>query len=177
MTDTIASLADLDRVRAECRRLATTKSLASAASAAIPIPGVDLLVDARLLVTLLPQISERFGLSDKQVARLDPQYAEKILKVATAVGNQFIAKAVTQKLVLSVLKSMGIKIAARSVAKYIPLVGSAVAAGVSFGAMKLLANRHIDDCYRAVKEARFSGPAGDVTPDPGPSSRPDRAAG
>ncbi|WP_438805790.1 hypothetical protein [Sodalis sp. (in: enterobacteria)] len=31
---------------------------------------------------------------------------------------------------------------------YVPLLGQALAAGLSFSAMKLLGNSHIDDCYR-----------------------------
>jgi uncharacterized protein (DUF697 family) len=177
MTSTIASLDDLERVRSECKALATKNALGSAVAAAIPAPGFDILVDAKLLVDLLPQISERFGLSHKQVAKLDPKYAEQILVAATSMGNQFIARAVTQKIVLAVLKTMGVKIAARSVAKYIPFVGTALSATISFSAMKLLANRHVEDCYQAVKHASFAGAGPSVlTLDPAPSLHPDPAA-
>jgi hypothetical protein len=33
----------------------------------------------------------------------------------------------------------------------VPFIGSAVAATISFGAMKLAGNAHIDDCYATAK--------------------------
>ncbi|CRL45312.1 hypothetical protein SGGMMB4_02938 [Sodalis glossinidius str. 'morsitans'] len=42
--------------------------------------------------------------------------------------------------------------ATKSVSRYVPLLGQALAAGLSFSAMKLLGNSHIDDCYRVVSE-------------------------
>ncbi|MDF2792121.1 MAG: hypothetical protein K0S80_5223, partial [Neobacillus sp.] len=57
------------------------------------------------------------------------------------------------------LKKVGAKIAVKQVAKYVPFVGQAVSAGISFGAMKYLGNSHIDECYevcRRIIEARES---------------------
>jgi hypothetical protein len=31
-------------------------------------------------------------------------------------------------------------------------VGSGIAAGISFGAMKLVGNAHIEDCYRIARD-------------------------
>lgn len=36
-------------------------------------------------------------------------------------------------------------------AKYIPFVGSAASATVSFGAMKWMGNSHVTDCYEVIK--------------------------
>jgi len=35
----------------------------------------------------------------------------------------------------------------------VPILGQALAASISFGAMKLLGNAHVDDCYAVAKKA------------------------
>lgn len=46
------SLAELDRIRKDCRKMVTTRSLMSAAAAVVPIPGADIVADVSLLATL-----------------------------------------------------------------------------------------------------------------------------
>lgn len=117
----------------------------------MPLPGVDVAVDLGLLSTMLPDISKRFGLDHESVSKLPPHLAEKLLVIVTSLGNNFIGKRITQELIIATLKRIGIRVASKSVTKYIPFVGSAVAATISFGAMKLVGNNHVDDCYKAAK--------------------------
>ncbi|MGY2733424.1 uncharacterized protein (DUF697 family) [Sphingomonas sp. UYP23] len=144
-------IADLDRIRSECRRMVTTRALLSAGVAVVPIPGADIVADVGLLATMLPEISRRFGLDHEQVEKLDPQVAEKVFVVAASMGNNVIGRMVTKRLVTSLLRRVGTRVATASVAKYVPLIGSGIAAGISFGAMKLVGNSHIEDCHRTAK--------------------------
>ena len=57
----------------------------------------------------------------------------------------------TKRVVIALLRRMGLRVATASVARYVPLLGSAVAATISFGAMKLAGNAHIEDCYTTAK--------------------------
>jgi len=68
----IATLAELDKVRRECRSLVTRRSLMSAGVAVVPLPGADVVADVGLLTTLIPKISERFELDHEQVEKLEP---------------------------------------------------------------------------------------------------------
>jgi uncharacterized protein (DUF697 family) len=147
----ISSLKELDRVRAECRKLVTKRSLMAAGAAVVPIPGVDIVADISLLATMLPEISKRFELDHEQVEKLEPQVAEKILVMASSMGNNLIGRTVTKRIVTALLRRVGKRVAAASIAKYVPLAGSGIAAAISFGAMKLVGNSHIDDCYRTAK--------------------------
>ncbi|MDO7841732.1 hypothetical protein [Sphingomonas immobilis] len=149
MTD--QTLEDLERIRRECRRVVTTRAMMSAGAAVVPIPGADIVADVGLLATLLPDISKRFGLDHDQVEKLDPQNAERIFVVAASMGNNVIGRMVTKRLVTSLLKRVGARVATASVARYVPVIGSGVAAAISFGAMKLVGNAHIEDCYRTAK--------------------------
>lgn len=145
------TLAELDAIRDECRRLVTKRAAISAGATVVPVPGVDLVADVGILRKMLPQISERFGLRDDQVARMDASRAQQVLAIAAGMGNNVIGRAVTKRVVIALLRRMGIRVAAASVARYIPFLGSVVAATISFGAMKLAGNAHIDDCYATAK--------------------------
>jgi len=146
----IATIAELDHLRAECRRLVTTRSLMSAAAAVIPLPGVDLVADIGLLTTLLPQISAKFELDHAQIAKLEPQIAQKILVIAAGMGNTVIGRTVSKRLAAALLRRVGARVATASAAKYVPIIGSAIAAGIGFGAMKLVGNAHVEDCYKTA---------------------------
>jgi len=146
----ITRLEDLERVRAECRSLVTRKSLVSAGVAVVPVPGIDLVADVGLLTTLLPEISARFELGHEQVRKLEPHLAQQVLVMASSMGNNVIGRMVTRRIVAALLKRIGARVAAGSLAKFVPFAGSAVAATISFGAMKMVGNAHIEDCYKTA---------------------------
>lgn len=141
----------LDALRRECRRLVTTRALLSAGAAVVPVPGADVVADVGLLATLLPDISGRFGLDHEQVEKLPPHVAERVFVVASSLGNNVIGRMVTKRLVTSLLRRVGARVATASVARYVPIVGTTVAAAISFSAMKLVGNSHIEDCYRTAR--------------------------
>jgi uncharacterized protein (DUF697 family) len=147
----IEDIAALDEVRLSCRRLVTARSLAAAATSVVPIPGIDIATDVALLTHLLTQINERFGLSEKQIERMDPGAAQKALLVAAGLGNGVIGRAVSRRIVSVVLKRVAKRLAVGSAAKLVPFAGSALAAGLGFSAMKVAGNAHIEDCYRTVR--------------------------
>ncbi|MBJ6122789.1 hypothetical protein [Sphingomonas mollis] len=147
----ITDIAELDRLRDECRRMVTQRSMMSAGAAVVPVPGADLVADVGLLSNMLPAISAKFELDHEQVQKLEPRMGQQVLVIASSMGNNVIGRMVTRKLVVALLKRMGVRVATASVAKYVPFIGSAVAATISFGAMKLIGNGHIDDCYRTAR--------------------------
>lgn len=69
----------------------------------------------------------------------------------SSMGNNIIGRAVTKRIATMLLKRVGKRVATASVAKYVPLVGSALAAAIGFGAMRLVGRSHIEDCYRTAK--------------------------
>ena len=147
----IISLADLDRVRADCSKLVTKRSLMAATAAVVPIPGADIVADISLLTAMLPEISRRFELDHEQVDKLEPHVAQKVFVMASSMGNNVIGRTVTKRLVTALLSRVGKRVATASVAKYVPYVGLGIAAAIIFGAMKMVGKSHIDDCYRTAK--------------------------
>ncbi len=146
----IRTIAELDRVRSDCRTMVKNRALVSAGAAVVPIPGADLIADIGLLARLLPDISRRFELHHEQIEKMEPRLAARVLVLASSMGNTLIGRTVGKRVVKTLLRRVGKRLAAASVAKYVPFAGSAVAAGISFGAMKLVGDGHIDDCYRTA---------------------------
>jgi uncharacterized protein (DUF697 family) len=160
------NLEDLDRIRAQCRALVLRRASLSASVSIIPVPGLDVGTDVAILMRLLPAINERFGLSPRQVALLEPETRSVVMMLASALGSEVIGRIVTHELVMHVLTRVGIRLTARTATRWIPLVGQALAATISFAALRMLGNAHVEDCYRIARTALAGGPsnqAGGVT--------------
>lgn len=142
---------ELGRIRDECKSMVTKRATVSGAAAAVPLPGVDIGSDVALLLEMIPAISRRFGLSQEQIEAQDPQIKGLILVAITSVGSQMVGKAITKQLIMQLLKQVGVRVATKQITKWIPIVGSAISAGISFTAMKYLGNSHVDDCYSVAK--------------------------
>lgn len=147
------SLAELDALRNDCKAMVNKRAGLSAVAAVIPIPGADIGADMTLLLEMLPAINQKFGLSPAQIASLDPQLKKIVLIGITSIGSQLIGKVITKPIILQILSRVGARVASKSVAKFVPILGQALAASISFGAMKLVGNAHVDDCYQVAKQA------------------------
>lgn len=132
--------------------MVTTRATISASAAVVPIPGMDVGADIAILLEMIPAINKKFALDTEQVEQLDPQIKKLMLIAISSVGSELIAKLITKQLIIQVLKKIGIRIAAKTVAKFIPFLGSAASASISFTAMKMLGNSHVDDCYAVAKK-------------------------
>lgn len=152
------TLAELNALRDECKSMVTKRAGLSAGAAVIPIPGIDIGADVSLLVEMIPAINRQFGLTPEQINGLDPQVQKILLVAISSVGSGLIGRYVTKELVLQVLKRIGIRLATKSAAKFIPILGQALAAGISFGAMRMVGNSHVDDCYEVAKRLALPAP-------------------
>lgn len=146
------TIEELDEIRTECKQLVNKRASASAAAAVIPVPGVDVTADISIMLSLLPEINEKFGLAPSQLEKLEAKVKGRIFVIATSIGSQFVGRVVTKRMIAVLLKRAGKRIAVKQVTKYVPFVGQAVAAGISFGAMRYLGNSHVDECYEVCKK-------------------------
>jgi uncharacterized protein (DUF697 family) len=156
----IETMTGLEKARRECRKLVVSRSLSAATTSIVPVPGLDIAADIGLLTSLLAQINERFGLSEAQVERLDPGAAQKALLIAAGLGNGMIGRAISKRMVAIVLKRVATRLAVGSAARFVPFVGSALAAGLGFSAMKVAGDAHIEDCYRTARALLDGGSHG-----------------
>jgi uncharacterized protein (DUF697 family) len=150
-------LVQLKAIRDQCRALVTRSASLSGVAAIVPIPAADIGVDITLFLNLLPEINKRFGLSPEQIDRLDARTRELVFVSVTSIGSQAIGRVVTAELVMQLLRRIGIRVTLKTAAKWVPIIGQAAAATISFGAMRMVGNRHVEECYKValnVLEAR-----------------------
>lgn len=160
---------ELEQIKTECMQLVTRRSVLSGVAAAVPLPGVDISADITIMVELLMEINRRFGLSEEQIGQLDLERKKVLLVIISSVGNELAGKTVSASMVRSVLKRVSNRIAAKQVSRFVPLMGQAVSAGISFAAMRYLGKNHVDQCYEIALrymnsiDSRFTGDVIDIS--------------
>lgn len=140
------------------QRLLHRRALVAGVASALPVPGLDWVVDAALLSRLIPAINQHFGLTPGQIDRLDPSDRDKLQKAIAQVGTLLVGKFITQDLLMRSAKRIGLRLSTVQVARYVPLVGQAAAAAIGYGAIRFLGQQHIQDCVRVVRQAGLALP-------------------
>ncbi len=142
----MADSRDLEKIRQECRALVRKRALVSAGAAVVPIPFMDIVVDASILMQLIPEISRRFDLEPEHIAQMDPERREKVWTQIRARGSQLLGIVLTRAIVRKSFMDFAGRLAARQISKFIPFGGQLVAAGLGYFVMRRMAYKHIDDC-------------------------------
>ena len=142
---------DIAQIASDCRKLVTRRALIAAGASVVPLPGVDVAVDITVLLKMIEQINQCFGLTPQQIEQLAPQRRLFAYKAAMGVGSALIGRIVTREVAIKVLKTVGVRLSVKQAAKYVPFAGQAVAASLSFAALKTLGDRHVEDCVRVAE--------------------------
>ena len=143
---------DLDKVKRECMELVNKQARLSAAAAVVPVPLVDVAVDAGLLTKLLPEISYRFGLID------DPSKVDLSKKSDSELERwkdravDFAGFVATRSLAKKTFQGFGSRIVAKQVTKFVPFGGQIVAGTIGYLLFKKIATKHINECYDKAKQ-------------------------
>jgi len=140
------------------RKMLNRRALTSAAASAVPVPGIDWLVDAAMMSKLIPAINEEFGLTPQQLDRLPERKREQVQKAVTVVGSMVIGRLVTRDLVLRTAASVGKRLTVKQATKYVPLAGQAISALIGYSAIRYLGEQHIIDCIQVCKSAQLQLP-------------------
>lgn len=139
--------AELETLKQECRALVRKRALVSAGAAVVPVPFFDVVVDAGILMQLIPEISRRFGLEPEVIEQMDPERREKVWKQIRTRGSQLLGIVITRQIVRKSFLDFAGRIVSRQIAKFVPLGGQIVAAGLGYFVLRRMAYKHIDDCY------------------------------
>ena len=146
------TLQELDKTREECHKLISRRALLSAAAAVVPIPGVDVGADVAILMKVIPIINARFGLTANDVDALSPELKKLVVVGGTSMGLGMVGRVLTTDRVINILVRLGAKkLAGKYGAKYVPLIGSAISASISFVVLRKVGNQHIEECYEIAR--------------------------
>jgi uncharacterized protein (DUF697 family) len=149
---------DIAAVARQCRRLVTQRALLAAGVAAVPVPGIDWITDVGVLLKVIPEINEKFGLTPAQIERLAPDRQVVVFKAISAGGSLLIGRLVTRELVLAVLKTVGVRLTTKQAAKVVPVAGQVVSAALTFSAMKYVCEQHIKQCVAVSRRLGLPAP-------------------
>jgi hypothetical protein len=150
--------AQIEAAARQSRRLVTRRAALAAGVAALPVPGLDLVTDVGMLLKVIPEINTHFGLSPDQIERLAPDRQLVVYKVLSASGGMLVGKLVTQDLLMRLLRTLGVRLTAQQAAKYVPLAGQVVSAALTFGALKMVCELHIQQCIDVARQLQLAAP-------------------
>jgi uncharacterized protein (DUF697 family) len=149
---------DMQAVAEHCRKLVRRRAMIAAGVAMVPVPGLDWLTDIGLLVQLLPEINEKFGLTPAQIERLAPDRRIVVYKAISAGGGLLIGKVVTREVVITMLKLVGVRLTTQQAAKFVPLAGQAVSAALTYSALRYVCEQHIQQCMSITRQLQLPAP-------------------
>ena len=144
--------AEIEAARERCREMVRKRALVSAGVAAVPLPGLDVLSDLSTFTLLVEEVNKEFGLSQKQIERLHPRLRVLAYQAAASVGGMLVGKLVTKRLVLVLFKRAGVKIAAKTVAKVVPVAGQVASAAIGFALFRKMGYQHVEACAKVARE-------------------------
>ena len=134
------------------RQLLQRRALVSAGAALVPLPGLDIAADVGVLMNLITRINQEFGLSPRQIERLDVNSKTALYQTLMGFGGAMIGKAITRDVALRALSIVGTRVTAARATRYLPVAGQALSAALSYTAMRYVGERHIKDCIRVVED-------------------------
>jgi uncharacterized protein (DUF697 family) len=149
---------DVAAVARQCRRLVNQRALLAAGVAVVPVPGLDWLTDVGVLLKVIPEINEKFGLTPEQIERLAPDRQVVVFKAISAGGSLLIGRFVSRELILTALKIVGIRLTMQQAAKVVPIAGQAVSAALTFSALKYVCEQHIKQCIDVSRQLALPAP-------------------
>ncbi len=154
-----ADNAALEAAVKRSRKLLNKRAMVAAAASAVPVPGLDWMVDAAMLSKLIPEINKEFGLTPQQLDKLEPKKRDQVQKAVTMVGSVLIGKFISRDLVIKAATKIGVRLTTKQVAKYVPLAGQIVSAAVGYAAIRYFGEEHMKDCIRVARQAQLDVPA------------------
>lgn len=139
-------------IEERAKKMVTKRALISAGASVLLIPGLDVAVDIGVMATILNSVNQEFGLTPDQISRLPTEQRLRLFGILTMAGSTFCGKVITKAVLVSALSKIGVKLTATQATKWVPIVGSALSASISFSALKYIGNQHISDCVRISRE-------------------------
>jgi len=141
----------LRKKRLSVEKIISRYALVSAANGFNPVPGLDISVDVSVLAIMAGQVVSAYGLAEDQLNF----GTRKTITVGTMKMVREIAKPVTEYIaregITLILRRLGTGIAGHSVARWVPLVGQAVASYLGYKLTIRFGMELIADCEEASR--------------------------
>jgi uncharacterized protein (DUF697 family) len=147
-----ASPDEITVLRDKCRATVRRRAAVAAGMSAVPLPGVDLVSDVALFTKLVNETNQAFGLTEADIGRWQPELRVMAYRAAAGVGGMLVGRLVTRELVLALLKKAGVKLAAKTTAKVVPIAGQIASAAIGFAVFRQMGYQHVDACAEVARQ-------------------------
>jgi GTP-binding protein EngB required for normal cell division/uncharacterized protein (DUF697 family) len=135
----------LESKKKACEGYIALAAGASAANGLNPIPGLDISIDAGILLGLFAKIKSAYDIKDESLGVKD------FLPQALApIANRIISFATKDGLVILLKKFAG-RVVAKSLLKWVPFVGQIIAASAGFAITMAAGKDYLKDCHQIAE--------------------------
>lgn len=142
----------LEEKRNLSEKLISKYSALSALNAVNPIPGLDVSVDISLLYKMSIDIQNIYGLNKEQMDYQSHLLKGDNSKLLIAKALQFASRYVGKEALLLLLKKAGLSLTSKTISKWIPFVGTAIAALIGYKLTSLIGNDMLNDAEEIATE-------------------------
>jgi GTP-binding protein EngB required for normal cell division/uncharacterized protein (DUF697 family) len=132
----------LEEKKSLCEQRVTWSAAIAAASGTVPIPGANFAIDVPVLLALFNFIRDTYGLTAKVLETKD--FAVPAL---APLVNSVVKYASTEGVML-LFKEFSGMVMAEQVAKFVPIVGTVIAASLGFTITRKVGQYYLNDCHR-----------------------------
>ncbi len=148
------SLKALAATARACRRRVVRRAWLSAATAALPVPGLGIALDVGNISRMLQEINEAFGLTPEAIEALAPHPRFSVHKVIATLGNSLVGRVMTHQGVQHIMRLCIRHLTSKKIARSVPLAGPLIAATLAYAAVRLIGMQHIQDCAAVARASR-----------------------
>ncbi|XP_039368528.1 interferon-inducible GTPase 5-like [Mauremys reevesii] len=143
----------LEKKKAELKKHIWKLALVSGAIAVIPVLGLSFACDVAILMVNMKRYLTAFGLDDNSLTRLARQVDKPVAELKSVIKAVPLANSISKEWVVSLLSksACGAVMIAEEALDLIPVVGSLLSGGVSFGTTYYMLNSFLND---AAKDAQ-----------------------
>ncbi len=146
----------IDAKRDVAYKMVSWNAIAAAANGLNPVPGLDVGVDLALLKKCSADVAQIYGISQSQLEQLQRTFpklhASPLATAGMKAAAAYAARYLTSEAVLKTLTSLGSKIGARSLAKFLPFVGLAISAGLGYKMTTMFGEMLIEQAEDASRQ-------------------------
>jgi uncharacterized protein (DUF697 family) len=132
----------LEEKKSLAQQRVTWSAAVAAASGTLPIPGANLAIDVPVLLSLFRFIRDTYGLTGKALAA-----KELAVPALAPLVNNVVTYASTEGVVL-LLKEFSGMVIAEQVSRFVPVVGTAIAASLGFAVTRKVGHLYLNDCHK-----------------------------
>lgn len=143
---------EIEFVRRRCRKLVLRRAAVSAGAAALPLPGLDTLVDLGLFANLASEINTEFGFSPEQIGRLRPVISRSLYESIAALSLAKLAQSLAGAALTHVANRTAAPLLAKQSAKLVPVAGQLVSAALGFTVFRSIGYQHVESCALVAQE-------------------------